>query len=111
MQCLKDNGFEFVRSCSLVWAQAFKQLVDAFSSYAYVRHFWMGAGLEWWVGTISETYTVNLKMVPFQCCWTIFLVFHHLTCLLKEFRSKRLCSVFGKNALDAYNAILDGAQV
>ena len=50
MQSLQDNGLEFVRSCSLMWAQAYKQTASVFSSYAYIMHFGMGTGLEWRVG-------------------------------------------------------------
>ena len=32
-----------------MWVQAWKQLVSAFSRYANVRHFGVGAGLEWLV--------------------------------------------------------------
>ena len=30
---------------------AYKQLVNAFFSYAYIRHFGVGTGLEWWADT------------------------------------------------------------
>ena len=47
---VKEQWVKFVRTCSLVWAQSFKQLVNAFSSYAYVRHFLDGgrAGMGGW---------------------------------------------------------------
>ena len=51
MYSLKENGLEFVWPCSFMWVQAYKQLVNAFSSYAYIRYFGVGTGLEWWVDT------------------------------------------------------------
>ena len=42
----KVCGLEFVWHCSLIRVQAYKQLVNTFSSYAYIRHFGVGTGLE-----------------------------------------------------------------
>ena len=46
----RTMGLSLSGPYSLMLVQAYKQLVSVFCSYAYIRHFGVGTGLEWWVG-------------------------------------------------------------
>ena len=62
MLCLKDNDFKFFRSCSLIWAQALKQLVNA--SVAMLMSGIFGGG---WAGMVGLSQShANLAMTSGQ---------------------------------------------